>query len=138
MNLHTARNEIRDCRDDRPRRQLLWGLALVIFGTLFLLDRLNYFDLTLYLGPQAKWWHFLPLLLALGGLIRLLSANSVRQVAKGLVRIVVGLWLFACLELWAGLTFENSWPVLLVAAGAQMLVRGWYGRGSKSGEEVTP
>ena len=138
MKLRSDRNVSRACRNDNPRRHLLWGLALVILGTVFLMDRLNYLDLTQYLGPQARWWHFLPLLLALGGLIRLVTAQSVRQVAKGFIRIVIGLWLFACLEHMAGLTFENSWPVLLVAIGVQMLVRGWYGRGTKSCEEVAP
>ena len=138
MKLHSDRNEITACRSDRPRRHLLWGVSLVVFGTIFLMDRLAYFDLTQYLGPQSHWWHFLPLMLVLGGAIRLLTASSVRQIAKGFVRIVVGLWLFACLEHLIGLTFENSWPVLLVAVGAQMLVRGWYGRGTKSCEEVAP
>jgi len=136
MNQRPDQNLIPACRNENPRQHLLWGLALVILGTIFLMDRLNWLDLTQYLGPQAHWWHFLPLLLALGGLIRLLTASSARQVARGLVRIVVGLWLFACLEHFAGLTFENSWPVLLVAIGVQMLVRGCYGRGTKSREEV--
>ena len=126
------------CDRGTPQRRLLWGAALVALGTIFLLDRLAWIDLTQYLGPQTRWWHFLPLLIALGGFIRLISARSVRQVVKGGVRIVLGVWLFACLEQLWGLSFENSWPVLLVAIGLQMLVRGWYGRGRMTCEQAAP
>jgi len=138
MHVHSDQNTLMQCHRGNPRRHLLWGIALVALGTIFLADSLAWLDLTQYLGPQTRWWHFVPLLLALGGVIRLLTAHSVRQVVKGLSRIGVGVWLFACLEQLGGLTFANSWPVLLVAAGAQMLVRGWDGRGRKHCDEVAP
>ncbi len=138
MHFRSCQNTVMARHDTNPARHLLWGVALVALGVIFLMDRLAWIDLTQYLGPQTHWWHFLPLLLALGGLIRMLTAQSVRQLAKGLVRIVVGLWLFACLQQLGGLSFANSWPVLLVAFGAQMLVRGWYGRGTRPCEEVAP
>ena len=129
MHAHPFENDSASCQRSHPRRNLLWGLALILIGTGVLLDRFALLDLQQFLGPQTQWWHFLPLLISLGGLIRLLSAQSMRQVSKGLIRIVLGLWLYACLvPLW-GLTFANSWPVLLVAFGVQMLVRGWQGRG---------
>jgi hypothetical protein len=132
-------HDVQLCHDSASQRsRLLWGAALVALGTVFLLDRLAWIDLTQYLGPQTRWWHFLPLVIALGGFIRLISARSVRQVVKGSVRIVLGVWLFACLEQLWGLSFENSWPVLLVAIGLQMLVRGWYGRGRTTCEQAAP
>jgi hypothetical protein len=137
MHTHSDHSHLMRCHRGNPRRHLLWGVALVALGTIFLMDRLAWLDLTQYLGPQTRWWHFLPLLLALGGAIRLLSAHTARQVVKGLGRMAVGVWLFASLEQLWGLTFANSWPVLLVAAGAQMLVCGWYGWGGKHCGEVT-
>jgi peptidoglycan/LPS O-acetylase OafA/YrhL len=137
MHFHSDHGDLMRCHRGNPRRHLLWGFALVALGTIFLMDRLAWLDLPQYLGPQTRWWHFLPLLLALGGVIRLLTAHSARQVVKGLSRIGVGVWLCACLEQLGGLTFANSWPVLLVAVGAQMLVHGWFGWGKKHCDGVT-
>ena len=131
-------NDLIAQRRRNPRASLLWGAALVLIGSVFLLDRFALLDLQQFLGPQAHWWHFLPLLISLGGLIRLLSAQSARQVSRGLIRIVIGVWLYACLvPLW-GLSFANSWPVLLVAFGVQMLVRGWHGRGNERCAGMAP
>lgn len=115
-----------------PRRRLLWGLSLIAIGTAFLLDRMAWIDLSQYLGLQTQWWHFFPLLLALGGAITVLSARSLRQVFKGLIHIVLGVWAFACLEHLGALSFDNSWPILLIAFGLQMLLRGWLGGGHAS------
>lgn len=119
-----------------PRRRLLWGATFVAVGSIFLLDRLALLDLTLYLGPQTRWWYFVPLLVALGGLIAVVSAQSVRQVLKGLGHIVLGGWAFACLEQLWGLSFANSWPILLIAFGLEMLLLGWLGSGRTVRNEV--
>lgn len=120
-------NEFSAHCEHHSRRRLLWGVALVVLGSVFLLDRLAWLDFTPYLGSPTHWWHLLPLLLAMGGAISVVSARSVRHVLKGLVKIALGIWIFACLELLWGLSFHNSWPVLLIAFGALMLIRGWYG-----------
>ncbi len=122
---------------DNPRRRMLWGASLVAVGAAFLLDRLAVVDLTQYLGPQARWWHYLPLLVALGGVITVVSAQSVRHVLKGLGDMVLGLWVFACLEQLWGLTFANSWPVVLIAFGVQLLLRGWFGNSRSAPSEVS-
>lgn len=122
------------CHPDNPRKRMLWGASLVVVGTVFLLDQMAMLDLAYYLGPQTRWWHYLPLLVALGGAITVASAQSVRHVLKGLGDIVLGVWVFACLEQLGGLTFANSWPILLVAFGLQMLLRGWFGSRSAPGE----
>ncbi|MBK7315117.1 LiaF transmembrane domain-containing protein [Candidatus Aalborgicola defluviihabitans] len=136
MRLHHPRHQFLARHHDNPRKRLLWGASLIAVGTVFLLDRLAVLDLAQYLGPQTRWWHYLPLLLALGGVIAVVSAQSARQVLKGLIDIVLGTWVFACLEhLWA-LTFSNSWPIVLIAYGLQMLLRGWLGHGQAPRGEV--
>jgi hypothetical protein len=121
-----------------PRQRLLWGIALVTLGTVFLLDRLAALGLTQHLAPLTRWWHVLPLLFALGGAISVLCAQSVRHVLKGLFKIVLGVWVFACLEqLWT-LTFSNSWPILLIAFGLQMAVCGWLGSARDHCKGVAP
>lgn len=136
MRYRPHRHELRAHNYDNPRKRLLWGAALVAVGTAFLLDRLAVLDLTQYLGPQTRWWHLLPLLLTLGGAIAVVSAASVRRVLKGLGDIALGIWVFACLEQLWGLTFANSWPILLIAFGLQMLLRGWFDGGRTARSEV--
>ncbi len=121
---------------DNPRKRLLWGASLVVMGTLFLLDRLAVLDLMQYLGPQTHWWHLLPLLMALGGVISVVSAQSVPQAINGLEDIALGAWVFACLENLWGLTFAKSWPIVLIVFGVQMLLRGWFGIGRDATHEV--
>ena len=135
MRYRTHRHEL-NAHHDNPRKRLLWGTAFIAVGSVFLLDRFALLDLTQYLGPQTRWWHFLPLLVALGGVISVVSARSARQVLKGLGDIVLGAWVFACLEQLWGLTFANSWPILLIAFGVQMLVRGWLGNSRTASNEV--
>ena len=136
MRYRPHHHELRAHCHDNPRKRLLWGAAFVAVGTVFLLDRLALLDLTQYLGPQTRWWHFLPLLVALGGVISVVSAQSVRRVLKGLGDIVLGVWVFACLEQLWGLTFANSWPILLITFGVQMLLRGWFGSSRTAASEV--
>jgi len=136
MRYRPHHHELRAPCHDNPRKRLLWGAAFVAVGTVFLLDRLALLDLTQYLGPQTRWWHFLPLLVALGGVISVVSAQSVRRVLKGLGDIVLGVWVFACLEQLWGLTFANSWPILLITFGVQMLLRGWFGSSRTAASEV--
>jgi hypothetical protein len=136
MRYRPHRHELRAHDYDHPRKGLLWGAAFVAVGTAFLLERLALLDLTQYLGPHTRWWHFLPLLLTLGGAIALVSAESLRQVLKGVWDIVLGVWVFACLEQLWGLTFANSWPILLIAIGLEMLLRGWFGGDRKARSEV--
>lgn len=136
MRLHHPRHQFLARHHDNPRKRLFWGVSLIAAGTVFLLDRLGVLDLTQYLGPQERWWHYLPLLIALGGVISMISAHSIRRVLKGLVDVVIGLWVFACLQhLWE-LTFANSWPIVLIAYGVQMLLRGWLGHGQAPRSEV--
>jgi hypothetical protein len=121
---------------DNPRKRLLWGASLVAVGTLFLLDRLTVLDLMQYLSPQTHGWHFLPLLIALGGVISVVSAQSVPQFLNGLEDMALGVWVFACFSNLWGLTFANSWPIVLIVFGLQMLLRGWLGMGRSATNEV--
>ena len=121
---------------DNPRKRLLWGITLITLGCVFLLDRMALLDLTQLLGPQTRWWHFVPLVVALGGAISVVSAQSARQVIKGLGTFSVGIWVFACLEQINGLSFANSWPIVLIIWGAEILMRGWWGDRSVVRNEV--
>lgn len=93
---------------------LFAGIMLIVIGTLFLLDHLGYADLH---DVLHNYW---PMFLVAFGLSRFVHR---RRAWSGVWLIVIGLWLQATtLHLW-GVTFESSWPLLLIAIGGVMVLR---------------
>ena len=92
---------------DRARlRSVVWGIALVALGTIFLLDKLDLFE---SIDLLQDWW---PLLLIAFGLYR--GAHFLTG---------VGVWLLIGeLELF-GLSYSTSWPVILIVIGAAAVIR---------------
>ena len=92
------------------RRRLAHGLLLVGLGVLFLaveLGEVAWRDLKPY-------W---PALVSLVGLTQLFAARHAEEASQGLFGIFLGAWLYASGQgLW-GLSYRNSWPVLLLALG---------------------
>lgn len=97
------------------RKRILWGLMLVAAGVMFLLDHFDAFDL-------AMMWRFWPLLLVVSGLVDVLSASRWKHIGEGLNQIVIGFWLFASIEHLWGLTWVNSWPLLLIGFGLTVVL----------------
>ncbi|MGJ9419657.1 LiaI-LiaF-like domain-containing protein [Massilia sp. CMS3.1] len=97
------------------RKQMMWGLVLIAVGTIFLLDRMEFFD-------ASTVWHYWPLLLVVVGINQTIGYPSAREFKSGLWTIFVGLWLFAVFEGLFGLTFRNSWPLFLLMAGTQLVL----------------
>jgi hypothetical protein len=102
------------------RKHIVWGVILVAAGCLFLVDRMDIFAL----DWRFYGWHLWPILIAIVGLVDVLSATRFRHVSKGLLQIVIGLWLYAVIENLWGWTFGNSWPVIMIAFGASMTLNG--------------
>ncbi|MFC0252431.1 LiaI-LiaF-like domain-containing protein [Massilia consociata] len=100
----------------RWRKQVIWGLLLIVVGTVFLLDRLGHID-------ASETWHYWPLLLVVVGINQTIGYPSPREFGNGLWTVFIGLWLFACLENVFGLTFFNSWPLFILAWGVNMVVQ---------------
>lgn len=101
----------------QPRRdQWIWGLGLIGLGLAFFLDRFDLID-------AAEVWVYWPVLTAVIGVARLLSAASAREVEGALWLLVVSAWWAVSFNAWWGLDFANSWPVFLIAAGAGMVLR---------------
>jgi hypothetical protein len=93
---------------------LFAGLLLIAIGSLFLLDRLGYGDFHVIVH---EYW---PMILVLLGITRLFNG---RKPWGGIWLIVIGLWLQATTSHWYDLTFDTSWPLLVIAIGAVMVVR---------------
>jgi hypothetical protein len=92
--------------------KLMTGLLLIAAGTLFLFEQLGYGNAGIII--ENYWPMFI---VAIG------ASRLGQRPWSGIWMIIVGLWLQATtLHLW-GLTFHTSWPLLLIAMGAAMVVR---------------
>ena len=103
-------------RDQSWRNQLTWGIILTGAGVAFLLDRNG----ALHLGSIWRYW---PVLLAVAGLINLVPPTNARLVADGLSHIGFAAWFYCAFEHVWGLTFGNSWPLLLIMWGATLVLK---------------
>ncbi len=93
---------------------LFAGILLIVIGSMFMLDRMGYADLH---GVLHNYW---PMFLVAFGVSRVLRR---RHAWSGVSMIVIGLWLQATKLHWWDLTFNSSWPLLLIGFGAVMVAR---------------
>lgn len=118
---------MRNNQSYRWRRQMIWGLLLVLFGAGLLLDQFDMLDV-------RRLWHYWPLILVVVGLNRMIGPPSARDFTSGLWMACVGVWLFLTFENRFGLTFYNSWPVVIIISGATMVLEPVIARRMQSGE----
>jgi len=97
------------------RKQMIWGLVLVVVGLVFLLDQMDILDV-------RSLWHYWPLLVVVSGINQTIGYPSAREFRNGLWTVFIGLWLFAVFEHLLGLTFRNSWPLFILMGGLQMVL----------------
>src|SRR5262245_37774879 len=95
----------------RGRRGLGTGVGLMLLGVLFLLANLRLVDFHFT-------WDAWPLFIVIFGVIRLIDSPNR---GSGLWLIAIGLWLFVNeWEIW-GLTYHDSWPLLVGPVGLSMV-----------------
>jgi hypothetical protein len=99
----------------RQRKQMMWGLVLIVVGLVFLLDRMNVLD-------ASDIWHYWPLLLVVAGINQTIGYPSAKEFTNGLWLVFIGFWLFAVSEGFLGLTFRNSWPLFILMWGVQLVL----------------
>lgn len=97
---------------------VIWGLILVVLGGVLLADRfLNI--------PREFWWSGWWTFLVMGlGLVRLVTARDAKRLSEGVGCILFGVWMWISMTGWQGLHWGRSWPLILIAIGAQELTRG--------------
>ncbi|MBV7536752.1 hypothetical protein KW842_13340 [Duganella sp. sic0402] len=104
----------------RWRKQLVWGLALIIAGTVILLAQLDILDIDLNPAHFWRWW---PWLLVISGLTKIIPPTTSRHFTEGWWEIFfAGWWYVSFNHIW-GLGFGETWPALLVAWGLGMMLR---------------
>ncbi|AVR96391.1 LiaF transmembrane domain-containing protein [Pseudoduganella armeniaca] len=100
----------------RQRRQVIWGLTLVVFGVAYLLQRDD--D-----AAVARLWQYWPWVLVAFGANSMLPPTDGRRFVDGLSQVLFGAWFWVTWEGWWGLTFSNSWPLLIIVAGLGMALQ---------------
>ncbi|HSY29237.1 MAG TPA: DUF5668 domain-containing protein [Burkholderiaceae bacterium] len=111
--------------EQRPRKRMLWGMILIGAGCLFLVDRMDIYEV-------GEIWRFWPAVIALAGVVEILSATRFKHVTSGFLNIVAGFWLYASIENLWGWTFGNSWPILMIAFGITVAMNGLVDQAKKS------
>ena len=116
-------------RDERNRatKKLVWGIFLIVLGGAFLFDRLHLVDLP----SLGSLWPAVFLVIAV-------SHIAEGRLGSALTFLLLGAWFFACEFGWYGLDYGNSWPLVLIAVGAGIVVRaigGDLGKRAREGGE---
>ena len=101
--------------EDRNWRRLFWGMALIAAGVLLMLERFGGLPDWMY---DYSWWGGIVVALGLG---TLLTARRAESVGSGITLALLGVWFLVVTNRMYGLTWTNSWPLALVAAGAGTL-----------------
>lgn len=110
MNMCASRHE------DERLSGLMWGVGLVLVGSVFLLQYLDVLPFRLW----RAWW---PLVLVMVGIAQMVGRPTAKGLGDGVGTILIGAWCFVATNGLFGLTWRTSWPLALVAAGTGMVVR---------------
>lgn len=114
--------------DDRYS-SLMWGIGLMLVGTTVLLQYLDVLPGVLW----RQWW---PFIIVMVGLSQFLCFGNAKRMGDGVSTMMIGGWCFIATNHVLGLTWSNSWPLALVAAGTGMVVRailGYFMRDDRDG-----
>ena len=102
--------------ESKRSRGILWGLFLMAFGGVFLLDRFGILAL-----PSI--WNLWPSVLVVIGVSHLFD----RRPGSAAMLVLMGLAFFAAELHWMGLAYHSFWPLLLVAVGVGIVIRALSG-----------
>lgn len=104
--------------DQAISSRLTWqftvGGAVLLLGIVFLLNNFDLIDI----GPA---WRFWPLIVVAMGLSKIVQAENSLERRRGFWWTFIGLWLFVSVAHIFGLTFRDSWPILLIGVGISMI-----------------
>ena len=102
------------------RASVIWGVVLITIGVALLLAKLG----VLETHDIGRLW---PLVLVAIGL----GQAGQGKFGSAVSFVMMGFWFLACSLGWMGLTYRNSWGLLLVAQGSGMVVRSLTGEDRK-------
>jgi len=107
-----------------PAKALVWGFFLIVLGSAFLLDRMGVVDM-----PElGRLWPAVFAVIAV-------SHFAEGRLGGAITFLMLCAWFFACEFEWYGLDYHNSWPLVLVAVGAGIVVRALGGEPKRRAPE---
>lgn len=115
---------------DRPSfhpSRLVIGLFLILVGAFALAGNLDLYD-------HRLAWRLWPLLLIGLGAVKLLFPREPGERWGGAWLAMVGGWALGNTFGWLGLTWHNSWPLLLIGVGGMITLRAVFGRDENTAE----
>lgn len=98
--------------NERNWAGMMWGIILMMVGGVFLAEE---FDILPVRAWHYSWWALIVMAIGFAGLLRRRHAGDV---GNGVTFILLGTWFMLVSNDQLGLTWRNSWPLALVAAGA--------------------
>ncbi|HAL56438.1 MAG TPA: hypothetical protein DCP63_08185 [Bacteroidetes bacterium] len=98
----------------RFNSQVVFGIIVLLVGVLLLLNNLDFVDV----GPFWQYWPFILLFI---GINKIIQCTTLQGIGKGIWLIFLGLWLFVSLNHIWGLSFRDTWPMILIAWGVGMM-----------------
>lgn len=132
----TWRCQSADSSDGSITPGLIFGLAIVAIGVLFLLDNFGV--------PIGGVWGYWPIILIAVGLSKIIDTSDNTARTGGAILLIVGLIFLADkihLPFFNNVTLWHLWPLAIIAFGVMMLVGAldgkgtarWSGLGAKGG-----
>jgi uncharacterized membrane protein YecN with MAPEG domain len=93
---------------------ILMGSILVLAGFFLLLSSLKLIDI-------GSIWEYLPLVLVIIGISKLIGGDSKHSVRSGVWFIFLGVFLFASINYSFGYGLSDTWPILVLAFGLNLI-----------------
>jgi hypothetical protein len=93
----------------RDTKWVVWGSLLVGLGVVYLLERMG-------LIATRAWWPFILMAFATTRLVD-------GRIGSAMVWLLLSGWFLAVSWDWNGMTYGNSWPLVLVAVGAGIVIK---------------
>ena len=100
--------------------RLVVGLAIMVLGTLFLLDNMNVVEF----DQASRFWPLAPIAV---GLTMLLQPRGSTHRAFGGFLVVVGIWVLLDDFDIIGVSLSDAWPLLLIGFGGWIVWRAFSG-----------
>lgn len=104
--------------EEPSNNHVLLGAALMLIGFAFLADQIRWFDV------EISYWPLIPLFI---GAAKMLApgyrAGRRRSRRGGFWLVAVGVWGLICEFELFGLDYSTAWPLLIVAAGLNIVLR---------------
>ncbi len=98
------------------QKPLMWGITLIIVGTLLLLHQFSVFGFEIEL-------YFLPIIVGLFGIMKIVFYQTPKQFLKGGFLLFIAIWIQLNLDHVWGMTFRTSWPILLIGEGLYIIIK---------------